>query len=167
MSYLASRYAQQTALRQRDLFAPLSVSDYLYAKDRLFAEQTLRDEELELYDRFAGLLGSNVAKPEFVLFLDAPTERILHRIERRAIEAEQVIEPKYLDSLRERYYRLWDRFEDAPVYVLDTSTINYVDDDADAQLMLDIIRGWLDGDAHPRAPERYQRPAVQLSLFEG
>ncbi|MCB9594509.1 MAG: deoxynucleoside kinase [Sandaracinaceae bacterium] len=165
MFYLASRYAQQVSLLQGDLFTDLIVSDYIWEKDRIFAEQTLADDELDLYERFMGLLAGRVAAPDFVLFLDAPTDVIMARIARRAISAEQQIAPRYLDELRERYYALWDRYDVAPVYVLDTTTRNYVDDPEDAAAMLRMLRGWLDGAPAPDAPPRYATGSSQLALF--
>ena len=166
MFYLASRTAQQVSLLQGDLFSELVVADYLFAKDRLFAEQTLNSKELKLYDRIAGLLKESLLTPEFVLFLDSPTPVLLDRIKRRAINAEQSIPGSYLDQLREAYYRLWDRFDDCPVYVMNTGALNYVDAPEDAELMLDILKGWIDGKPHPKAPKAHQRPAQQLSLFD-
>ena len=168
MFYLATRFAQQQKLQQTDLFDRMVVADYIFAKDRLFAEETLSGDELDLYYRFADLLEGGIPKPEFVLFLDAPTDVVVKRIQRRAIDAEQVIEPDYLDSLRERYYRLWDQYTDAPVYVVDTSQIHYVDSEQDLQTMLAMIQGWLDGRPVPGSPEPY-RPSQtpQLSLFTG
>ncbi|MFT4979232.1 MAG: deoxyguanosine kinase, partial [Myxococcota bacterium] len=63
MFYLATRYAQQTQLHQTNLFKSLFVADYLFAKDQLFAEQTLTGHELELYFRFARLMTESVARP--------------------------------------------------------------------------------------------------------
>lgn len=167
MFYLATRYAQQLELRQGDLFTDLIVSDYIYAKDRLFAEETLNEAELALYDRFAGLLDGGVPNPDFVLFLDAPTDVILKRIQRRAISAEQQIPASYLDSLRTRYYNFWNRYDAAPVYIMHTGELNYVSDEADANFMLQVIDGWLAGEPHPDAPARYTPSAVpQLHLFQ-
>ncbi len=108
MFYLSSRYQQQVDLRQQNLFSSLVISDYLFEKDRIFAELTLNGQELALYNRFASLLGESIPKPDFVLFLDSPTETILRRIERRAIPSEQAIGPEYLDALRARYQALWE-----------------------------------------------------------
>lgn len=166
MFYLATRYDQQQRLRQPELFGGLTISDYLFAKDRLFAEQTLDGDELALYDRFAGLLSGNIPRPDFVLFLDAPTDVIRQRIGRRAIDAEQVIKADYLDQLRDRYYALWDRYDDAPVYVLETTKLHYVDDEADKLWVLDLLRGWMDGKPRPGSPVRYRKGlGPQLSLF--
>jgi deoxyadenosine/deoxycytidine kinase len=168
MFYLATRFAQQTDLHQPGLFDRLIVSDYLYAKDRLFAELTLSGDELALYDRFAGLLSASVTHPDFVLFLDAPTRVILERIKRRAIPSEQVILPDYLDALRSRYYALWDRYDRAPVYVLDTTSIDYVDVAEGRRHILDLIRGWLERRPLPGAPQPYRAgTGAQVSLFGG
>lgn len=166
MFYLATRYAQQMDLHQPELFSRLIVSDYLYAKDRLFAEVTLSEAELALYDRFAGLLSGGITHPDFVLFLDAPTRVIQQRIQRRAIAAEQRIVPAYLDRLRERYYALWDRYDKSPVYVLDTTQLDYVGDPQARGRMLDLIRGFLDGEPVPGAPAPYRSAArLQIPLF--
>jgi deoxyguanosine kinase len=166
MFYLATRCAQQMSLQQGELFSDLIVADYLYEKDRLFAEETLEGNEMALYDRFASLLGASVAVPEFVLFLDAATDAVLERIERRAIESEQVIEGAYLESLRDRYYALWERYTAAPVYVLNTEGMNYADDPEAQKKILTMIQGWLDGKPVEGAPLPYQSDrANQLQLF--
>jgi deoxyadenosine/deoxycytidine kinase len=163
MFYLASRYMQQLELGQHHLFDEVIVADYLFAKDRLFAEVTLNQDEIDLYDRFAGLLKGGVAKPDFVVFLEAPISIILERIRRRAIGSEQVIQAEYLEQLKERYYRLWARFDACPIYVLDTSHLNYVDDPNDAEHVLSLIRGWLDEAPVPNAPRPFQ--SAQRNLF--
>ena len=166
MFYLATRFAQQMEMAQGDLFTNLIVSDYLYEKDRLFAEETLNKKELALYDRFAKLLGASIPNPDFILFLDAPTEVIQKRIQHRAIKAEQVIDDSYLDSLRDRYYTLWNRYPQSPIYVLDTSDIHYTTNLEDRGRMLAMIEGWLEGRPVPGAPEPYQIQAPrQLKLF--
>ncbi len=168
MFYLATRSSQQLNLRQEDLFEELVVADYVFQKDRLFAEQTLNVEELALYDRFARMLRTAAPRPDLVLFLDAPTETILGRIRNRAISAEQAIQPDYLDALRQRYYALWDRYEDAPVYVLNTDDIDYINDADARRHVMDMLQGWIEGKPLPGAPAAYatQGPE-QLNLFQG
>lgn len=143
MFYLATRLQQQVSLRQADLFHDLVVADYLFDKDRLFAEKTLAGPELALYDRFAGLLRHEVPTPDLVLFLDAPTDVIQERIGRRAIAAEQAIPRAYLDDLRRRYHDLWRSYTAAPVRVLDTTRLDYVNDAGDRAAVLALLQGWL------------------------
>ena len=161
MFYLASRYQQQMKLSQKTKASDLMVADYLFDKDRLFAEQTLNEDEISLYNRFAGLLSHHVTIPDFIIFLDAPTDVIQKRIARRSIEAEQVIEASYLNSLRERYYKLWDNWTKCPVYVIDTTLMNYVDNPKDAAYMNRIIDGYLSGEPVEGAPKSYQELKTQ------
>ena len=165
MFYLASRFSQQMNLQQLDLFSDLIISDYLWEKDRIFAEETLHGHEMDLYDRFSGLLQGAIETPDFVIFLDSPTEVVRSRIARRNREGEHVIEAEYLDSLRERYYQLWSRYSASPVYVIDTSEIHYVDSDEDRAYILRMIDGWLQGEPIPGAPRPYQPPTHQLTMF--
>ncbi len=165
MFYLATRYAQQQGIRQADLFAPFTVSDYLYAKDRLFAEMTLQGHELALYNTFAGLLPDPPPRPDLVVFLDADTEIIRSRIARRGIPAEQIIPARYLNELRDRYFRLWDTYTDTPIHVIRTDELDYVSSVEDRERLLGIIWGWLVGQPQPGAPPRYGLASAQPSLF--
>lgn len=165
MFYLAGRYQQQVELLQRSLFESLTVADYLFEKDRLFAEQTLNDEEMGLYNRFTELLSHHVCCPDFVIYLDAPTDVILSRIHRRSIDAEQVIESEYLDALRARYQALWDRWKQCPVYMLDTTNLNYVDNPKDADYMCKLVEGYIDGHPIEGAPKPYSIESQGRLLF--
>ena len=162
MFYLASRFSQQMNLRQLDLFSDLIVSDYLWEKDRLFAEETLVGDEMSLYDRFSSLLQGSIEEPDFVLFLDSPTEIVQDRIARRSREGEDVIAEEYLESLRDQ---LWARYTAAPVYVIDTSEIHYVDSEEDKDYMLRLVDGWLSGRPIAGAPTPYKAPSQQLTMF--
>ncbi len=166
MFYLANRYAQQLQARQTSLFHPLTVCDYLMAKDGIFAEMTLGGHELTLYRRFAGLLDEEPLRPDFVVFLDSDTEVIRSRIARRGISAEQVIPAAYLDDLRARYYTLWERWDLCPVHVVRTDTLDYVSDLGARAQLLQMISGWLEGKPAPGSPPPYGA-SRQRTLFGG
>lgn len=150
MFYLATRYQQQQELRQLDLFSPLVISDYLFAKDALFAEMTLRAHELALYQRFASLLPDRPPTPDVVLFLDAATPVIQERIRRRGLGHERAIPDAYLDELRSRYLALWSTYDEAPVHHVRTDDIDYVNNLDDRARMMAWIKDLLHGPA--RAP---------------
>lgn len=167
MFYLATRCKQQSRLLQPSLFSKVFVSDYLFEKDRIFAKMTLMGEELDLYDRFTALLQQAIAVPDFILFLDAPTEVIMSRIKRRGIEAEQAIQESYIEDLRRRYFDLWCTYDKAPVYVLDTTSIDYIDNPDAQDLMIDMVKGWIRNDPHPAAPQVYSGELHhQMSIFD-
>ena len=116
-------------------------------------------------NRFTELLSHHVSIPNFILFLDAPTEVVLNRIARRSIDAEQVIEATYLNSLRARYYKLWENWTRCPVYVLETTNLNYVDNPEHADYICNMIEGYLHNHPLPDAPKPYQQNSGQRVLF--
>lgn len=152
MFYLINRWRQQSNIRQTGLFEDLVVSDYLFAKDRMFAEKTLDELEMELYDRFAGVLGEIAPKPDLVVYLDVPTEVLMRRIHRRQAVGEEKIQPEYLDDLRERYERLWAEFTLCPVLRLDNRTVNYADEPEGRAKILELIQDALLGNGNGTVP---------------
>src|SRR5207253_528773 len=98
-----SRFKQQQELFQQDLFSAVTVSDYLFAKDRIFACLTLDPNELALYDRVFEALGTRVAKPDLVVYLQARIDVLLARIKRRGREFEKKFDPQYLEDLCRAY----------------------------------------------------------------
>lgn len=161
MYYLMTRWKQQEGIRQGDLFSDLVIADYLFEKDRLFAEKTLSPLELDLYDRFAGALGESAPRPDLVVFLDAPIDTILARIAERACPGEDLIERDYLVDLRARYQRLLGSWTQCPVLYLDNTHLNYVADDSVKQSVLSLIRDGLDGRPVPPLP-RLDAPGSSL-----
>jgi deoxyadenosine/deoxycytidine kinase len=152
MFYLVNRWRQQDQIRQQDLFEDLVVSDYLFAKDRMFAEKTLEPAELDLYDRFARALGESSPRPDLVVWLDAPTSVLLERIRRRAAPGEAAITRAYLDDLRARYHRLWATWSACPVLALDNQDMDYADDPAGRSTVLELIQDALSGKTPPKIP---------------
>jgi deoxyadenosine/deoxycytidine kinase len=124
MFFLLSRFKQQEALLQTDLFARTVVADYLFAKDRIFAELTLSASELALYDQIFRALSSKVRAPDAVVYLHAPLDTILARIARRGRSFEVDIERAYLERLVEAYDRFFATYDEAPVLTIDTSALD-------------------------------------------
>ncbi len=152
MFYLINRWRQQDRIRQGDLFTDLVVSDYLFEKDRLFAEKTLDPEELELYDRFAAALGEQAPTPDLVLFLRAPIEVVLKRIERRQAPGEQAVTASYLEDLESRYLGLLADWNRCPVLTIENQDMNYADDPAAQRSLLQWIDQALSGVVPSTAP---------------
>lgn len=151
MFYLINRWRQQVVIAQGDLFTELVVSDYLFAKDRLFAEKTLPAEELALYDRFAGALAAQTPKPDLVVYLEAPIPVVMRRIAGRRAPGEEAITEAYLEDLRDRYERLLSGFEAAPVVRIDNRDMNYAEDVEAQRALLELVDQALDGPL-PRTP---------------
>lgn len=124
--FLLSRFRQQQELFQGELFQSRIVSDYHFSKDRIFANITLSDEELILYNHVANALAPRVPRPELVILLQASLETLLDRISRRARPMEKDIEPGYLESLSEAYNHYFFHYQASPLLVVNTDNMDFV-----------------------------------------
>lgn len=148
MFFLLSRFRQQQELLQQDLFAATTVSDYLFAKDRIFASLTLDPNELALYHRVYEAIGPRVPKPDLVIYLQARIEVLLERIKRRSRDFERRIEEKYLASLCRAYNDFFFHYVDTPLLVVNTSEIDFVNNVADLDDLVGVIRQTKKGTVH-------------------
>lgn len=136
MFFLLSRYKQQLDLVQNDLFQQGIVSDYIFAKDRIFANLTLDDNELKLYEQIHSILTGNVLKPDFVIYLQASTDVLLKRISMRGRKFENQITGDYLAELNQAYNYYFFHYSETPLMVINTSEIDFVHRDADLDDLL-------------------------------
>ncbi len=137
VSFLMERYRQQEELEQMDLFQRATVADYIFAKDRIFAELTLSRDEISLYDRIYALLDARIRKPDLVVFLDASTEVLLRRLKRRKRPYEKRLGRDYVEKVGEAYRRFFHRYSDTPLLVVNSSEIDFVENGGD---LADLVR---------------------------
>lgn len=164
MYYLLTRFKQQDSIRQMSLFHEWIVSDYLFQKDRLFAEKTLAPDELELYDRFVGTLGPVIPTPDLVIHLSSPIDALLARIRKRGVAGEEHITRAYLEDLKARYDAMFSNWTACPVLHIDNSALEYHADPAAQKQVLALIEEALGGDRRASAPGSEDREA-QPELF--
>ncbi|MEL6546126.1 MAG: deoxynucleoside kinase [Myxococcota bacterium] len=138
--FLVARYKQQEALRQHDLFARGIVSDYLFAKDRIFAYLNLDEEELSLYEKIYELLRPRLVKPDLVVYLQARPEVLLKRIKMRGRDMESPIDSAYLERLMRAYNQFFFHYEETPLLVVETSDIDFKADRLQFDSMVEQIR---------------------------
>ena len=138
--FLFQRAQQLASLKQQDLFARVRVADYLLEKDRLFARVTLDDAEYSLYEQVYAKLDIQSAKPDLVVYLQAPVDVLLERIARRGIEYEQHIERSYLERLNEAYARFFHEYEAAPLLIVNAASIDPINNQADYDELLTAVR---------------------------
>ncbi len=141
MFFLFARARQIEGLRQSDLFATVRVSDYLFAKDRLFAELNLSPDELALYDQVVDSLQVDPPVPDLVIYLQSSVDSLLDRIARRGIGFERAIDRQYLERLTDAYARYFHAYDDGPLLIVNASQIDPISNDADyEQLFRQIER---------------------------
>jgi deoxyadenosine/deoxycytidine kinase len=146
--FLLSRFKQQQSLLQQDLFKQVTVSDYLFAKDRIFASLTLSEAELSLYDRVFEELTPRVTKPDLVIYLQANIEVLLGRIKKRAREFEADFDAGYLRDLCVAYNEYFGRYAETPLLVANTDDVNFPGDALQVNRLLETIATLTDGVRH-------------------
>jgi deoxyguanosine kinase len=135
--FLLTRYNQQRELVQRPLLEQATVADYLFAKDRIFANLNLAPDELILYDQVLKLLDSQMAKPDLVVYLLARTEVLAERLRRRNRDFERDISYQYLERVSTAYRDFFFYYDETPLLVVDTSEIDFVNNPRD---LADLVR---------------------------
>jgi len=148
MFFLVSRYQELRELKQPDLFHDAVVSDYLFQKDRIFANLNLNDRELMLYDKIAPVLEQEIPVPSLVVYLQASPDVIWSRIQQRGRAYERVMEPKYTATLAEAYNYFFFHYRDAPLLVVNTNEMNFVDRRSDLEELIARIDSHGEGVAY-------------------
>src|SRR5262245_26295006 len=137
--FLFQRTRQLEDIRQHDLFDTVRVADYLLDKDRLFARLTLDEEEFALYEQIYARLAIDTPVPDLLIYLQAPIDVLLDRIDRRGIRYEQHIEREYLEKLQEAYARFFHAFDASPLLIVNAAQADFVNNERDYQQLLDQI----------------------------
>ena len=121
--FTLSRHRQQTALRQSDLFSQLTVCDYLFERDKIYAYLNLDDNELFIYQRLYGLLAQDIPVPDLVIYLQSPTDVLRKRLRDRERADTDVprLEDDYLKELNEAYNHFFFHYNATPLLVVETS----------------------------------------------
>jgi len=124
--FLLTRYRQQESLNQGDLFTQTVISDYLFARDRIFAYLNLDENEINLYEKIYSLLHPRVPRPDLVIYLQASTDRLMERIRLRGKHYEKGIEREYIDELNKAYNHFFFYYKESPLLVVNTNEIDFV-----------------------------------------
>jgi len=138
--FLFQRARQMQELRQHDLFRPVRVADFLMEKDRLFAELTLQEDEFDLYEQVYANMTIDAPIPDLVIYLQAPVEVLLQRINKRGIDAEKRISQAYLQRLVDGYTSFFYQYNSAPLLVVNASEIDLVNNTQDYELLLGQVQ---------------------------
>ena len=138
--FLLSRYRQQRALAQQELFNQNTVADYLFAKDQIFAQANLEADELALYRQLFGLLDARLPKPDLVVYLEARADVLMERLRKRDRDYERRIAPAYLERVAEAYRQFFYHYSDSPLLVVQSSEIDFVARSADFDALLKEIQ---------------------------
>lgn len=147
--FLLQRYAQQGELAQGDLFSQGGVvSDYLFAKDRLFALLNLSVDEMALYDRIYQMLKVRTVTPDLVVYLQARTDVLLDRIRKRGRPEEKPIRAEYVAEVAGAYAEFFFGYSEGPLLIVNASEIDFVDNLEHRQELIAVIDNARAGTSH-------------------
>jgi len=133
--FLLQRARQLKEMKQADMFNPVRVSDFLIEKDRLFAELTLDSDELDLYEQVYASQTIDIPRPDLVVYLQAPVEVLLERIQKRGLKHERFIEAAYLQRLSDSYIQFFYQYNNAPLLIVNATDIDFANNEDDYQLL--------------------------------
>ena len=140
INFLISRYYQQLRLQQIDMFADKIVSDYMFAKDKLFAQTSLDDNEMILYKELANIFEKNITPPDLVIFLQSDVDRLMENIKSRGRDYEKDIDWEYLSQLHEIYNQYFLSYDKSNLLLINSNNIDFVNNKDDLKQILDVIR---------------------------
>jgi deoxyadenosine/deoxycytidine kinase len=146
--FLLSRYRQKRELAQGNLFEKGVVSDYILAKDKIFALINLEDDEIALYDSIYRILVPTVPRPDLVIYLQARPEVLLSRVRKRGVEYERNISLDYLKTLSDAYNEYFFHYNETPLLVVNTSEIDFVESPRDLEHLVREVKSVKRGTHH-------------------
>lgn len=129
--FLLNRFVQQRDLAQTDLFQQVTLCDYIFAKDKIFAYLNLDDSELMLYERLYAVLSESVPRPDLVIYLQASTGVLVERIRKRHRDYEAEISTRYVEDLNQAYNHFFYHYSETPLLVINTTDIDFVENESD------------------------------------
>ncbi|MDW7534599.1 MAG: deoxynucleoside kinase [Candidatus Nitrotoga sp.] len=139
--FLFQRIDEMRDLAQMDLFHASTVADYLFDKDTLFARFNLNDDEFTLYQNIYQNLAPQTTVPDLVIYLQASPETLFERVNKRAAPYERQMSNTYLAGLAQAYSDFFYHYSAAPVFIVNSENLNFVDGDEDFALLLQRING--------------------------
>ena len=139
MFFLFARARQIEQMRQSDLFSNVQISDYLFTRDKLFAELNLDPEELKLYEQIADNLAVEAPVPDLVIYLQTSVDAIMQRLMRRDLPFDRFVERAYLERLTDAYSRFFHNYNDGPLLIVNASQIDPVNNDGDYEQLFQQI----------------------------
>jgi deoxyadenosine/deoxycytidine kinase len=144
--FLMSRYRKQREIAQIDLFNSRVVTDYLFVKDRIFAEVNLNEEEFALYDKIYSILAVDVPRPDLVIYLQASPEILYKRIKQRGRIYERDIEFEYIERLCEAYNTFFFHYNSSAMLIVNIKGFDFLANPRD----LDLLYGEIANLKEPR-----------------
>ena len=130
LSFMAERFQQLSGEKSKaDLFTEFRISDYSFFKSTLFAQNNLKEDELNLFNQLYHIMFSSVRKPDLLVYLHSKVGRLQENIKKRGRDYEQNIKDEYLKNIEDKYFDYLKKQNDFPVLILDVSEVDFIEDE--------------------------------------
>ena len=143
--FLLSRFKQMENFPQPDLFHDVVISDYIFARDRIFASVNLDERELWLYDKMVSMLEPSIPRPDLVVYLQSSPERLMQNIRIRNREYEKGLTLDYLKELNEVYNRFFWDYRSTSLLIVNADHVDFVNDSRSFDELLAVIQCPIEG----------------------
>ncbi len=139
--FMAERFQHlKKLLTEGDIFKTFTVSDFLFQKSLIFANNNLTDDEAKLYRTLFDIINPSLPKPDIILYLYAPVETLMQRIQKRGRDYEKNIQPEYLDKIQNAYLDYFRHQQQTTVVLVNTTNLNFIDLKKDYEFILEILK---------------------------
>jgi deoxyadenosine/deoxycytidine kinase len=138
--FLFERYRLMEQFKQQDLFHRMTISDFIYEKDRIFAYLNLTDPELVLYEKIWDLVIREPISFDLVIYLEARIDVLINRIKKRNRPFERDLSIGYLERVIKAYNEFFYRWDKSPLLVVHTSEIDFVKNPDDYERLVENIK---------------------------
>ena len=141
LSFMAERFQQLSGEKSKaDLFTEFRISDYSFFKSTLFAQNNLKEDELNLFNQLYHIMFSSVRKPDLLVYLHSKVERLQENIIKRGRYYEQNIKDEYLKYIEDKYFDYLKKQYDYAVLILDVSEVDFIEDEKIYQQIISEIQ---------------------------
>ena len=136
--FLAERY-ELLKLNSEDMFFSGAVSDFIFDKSKLFAVNTLKDYELNIFNKIFSLMKKSVKNPEILIYLHSDLISLENKITKRGREYENNIHSDYLKKLNDTYLDYINKRSEFPVILIDVTNLDFKNNSKHFNLIKNII----------------------------
>jgi deoxyadenosine/deoxycytidine kinase len=140
LSFLAERYHQlNDELQNRDLFQPLTITDYYLMKSLIFSRTNLTEDEFQLYRKIFNIISNNIVKPDIYVYLHLNLDKLIRNIKNRGRHFEQKIQKEYLVKIQDGYMDFFKQQKDLTIVMVDANELDFCNKPSDFEKIKDII----------------------------
>jgi deoxyguanosine kinase len=140
LSFLAERYHQlNDELQNRDMFQPLTITDYYLMKSLIFSRTNLSADEFQLYRKIFNIISSQIVKPDLYVYLHLNLDNLIRNIKNRGRHFEQKIQKEYLVKIQEGYMDFFKQQKDLSIVMIDANELDFCNKISDFEKIVEII----------------------------